>query len=137
VAQEVFVKAFFALQKFRGESAFYTWLYSIGINSGRHFLTRHSPANTYPLDIPGGREAVVLPEQLKDYTTPETVVIEYELALQLSTSIAALSHDMRRTLLLREIGGLSYEEIAERTRDPVGNVRSRLLRARLALLRTA
>jgi RNA polymerase sigma-70 factor, ECF subfamily len=135
VVQDAFVKAYLSLKDFRGESAFYTWLYSIAANSARNHLARYLRGRRCNVDTSADGNAPQTPEELKDYTTPESIALEHELALQLTSSLAALSHDLRITLLLREIGGLSYEEIAQRTKGPIGTVRSRLFRAREALLR--
>jgi len=133
VAQDAFVKAYLALGGFRGESAFYTWLHSIAANSARKHLMHCFRERRRTRDT--SADVSVVAEEQKDYATPEAIAIERELALQLTSSMAALSHDLRATLWLREIGGLSYEEIAKRTSEPIGTVRSRLFRAREALLR--
>lgn len=135
VVQDVFIKAYLALADFRGDSTFYTWLYSIAINSARHFLQRHLRRTHAVRDMPADGGTFAVPEQLKDYATPEALALEVELAQRLTSSMAALSSDMRTTLLLREISGLSYQQIADRTNMAVGTVRSRLSRAREAVLR--
>jgi RNA polymerase sigma-70 factor, ECF subfamily len=136
VVQDAFLKAYLALRDFRGESAFYTWLCSIAINSAKNALKRYLRRERGAANVPlSDRESSAVPEQLKDYSTPEAFALEGDLLLQLTSSMAGLSHDLRATLLLRVIGGLSYEQIAERTQDPVGTVRSRLFRAREAVLR--
>jgi RNA polymerase sigma-70 factor (ECF subfamily) len=133
VAQEAFLKAYRALPSFRGDSAFYTWLYRIAINTAKNTLVsnRRRPVD-FDLDLQD-------PEQydrharLKEVDTPEGVLLTEEIRLVVERAMEQLPEDLRTAIVLREIEGLSYEEIAEAMDCPVGTVRSRIFRAREAI----
>lgn len=133
VAQEAFIKAYRALANFRGESAFYTWLYRIAINTAKNHLVargRRPPASDVDMTdaeyYDGG-------EALQDLETPEGSLFRDELQLTVDRAIKALPEDLRTAVTLREMEGLSYEEIADIMDCPVGTVRSRIFRAREAI----
>ncbi len=135
IAQESFIRAYRALPKFRGESAFYTWLYRIAVNTAKKTLMEmkrdpvvlESALSTMSDEDDetsrGGRE-------LSDGSTPESLLASKEIAATVNSAIEALSEDLRQAITLREIEGLSYEEIAELMSCPIGTVRSRIFRAR-------
>lgn len=133
VAQEAFLKAYRALASFRGDSAFYTWLYRIAINTAKNALVsqRRRPVD-FDLDLQD-------PEQydrhakLKEADTPEGVLLTDEIRAVVEEAMAQLPEDLRTAIVLRELEGLSYEEIAEAMDCPVGTVRSRIFRAREAI----
>lgn len=133
VTQEAFIKAYRALPNFRGESAFYTWLYRIAVNSAKNYLTsqgRRPPASDVDAteaDFYEGSEA------LKENNSPERSLLSDELQEKLFATIDGLPDDLRAAITLREIEGLSYEEIAAVMECPVGTVRSRIFRAREAI----
>jgi RNA polymerase sigma-70 factor (ECF subfamily) len=134
VTQEAFIKAYRALPSFRGDSAFYTWLYRIGINTAKNHLvasSRRAPslADIGSEDGEAGDEGV----QLRDINTPESVLMSKEIANTVNAAMAALPEDLRTAIQLREIEGLSYEEIAQVMNCPIGTVRSRIFRAREAI----
>lgn len=139
VAQETFLRAWRALPRFRGESAFYTWLYRIAVNTARQALDRvqREPLVDAP-SMPGeASEEIFRTEgtfsvQAEPSTqeTPEAVLASRQVAAAVSRAVDALSEDLRQALVLREVEGLSYEEIAEVMNCPVGTVRSRIYRAR-------
>ena len=127
VTQEVFIKALRALPKFRGDSTFYTWLYRIAINTAKNHLLakgRKSVENVMELD------EIESKEKLKEISTPERLLIGDELIKIISSAMNSLPEDLRMVIILREIEGLSYDEIAEQMDCPVGTVRSRIFRAR-------
>jgi RNA polymerase sigma-70 factor (ECF subfamily) len=133
VAQEAFIKAYRALPNFRGDSAFYTWLYRIAINTAKNTLVAQ---NRRPPD--GDIDAVDAEQyegesRLKDYATPERIVLRDEIEKTVFEAIEQLPEDLRTAITLRELDGLSYEEIAEAMSCPVGTVRSRIFRAREAI----
>jgi RNA polymerase sigma-70 factor (ECF subfamily) len=133
VAQEAFLKAYRALPSFRGESAFYTWLYRIAINTAKNALVsnRRRPVD-FDLDLQD-------PDQydrhakLKEGDTPEGVLLTEEIRRTVAEAMEQLPEDLRTAIVLRELEGLSYEEIAEAMDCPVGTVRSRIFRAREAI----
>ena len=133
VAQEAFIKAYRALASFRGDSAFYTWLYRIAINTAKNALVsnRRRPVD-FNLDLQD-------PEQydrharLKESDTPEGVLLTEEIRAVVEEAMEQLPEDLRTAIVLRELEGLSYEEIAEAMDCPVGTVRSRIFRAREAI----
>ena len=134
VVQETFIKAYRALPAFRGESAFYTWLYRIGINAAKNYLVssgRRPPTST---DI-DSEEAEDFEQgtQLRDLNTPEASLMTNEIARTVNEAMDALPEDLRTAISLREIDGMSYEDIAAAMRCPVGTVRSRIFRAREAI----
>jgi RNA polymerase sigma-70 factor (ECF subfamily) len=133
VAQEAFVKAYRALPRFRGESAFYTWLYRIAINTAKNHLEavqRRPPSFEVDAHDPDYAERN---SNLQDTETPEGIAMQDQLRETLSHAIAALPEELRTAIMLREIEGLSYEEIAVAMDCPVGTVRSRIFRAREAI----
>lgn len=133
VAQEAFIKAYRALPNFRGESAFYTWLYRIAINTAKNSLVAQGRRP------PDGDIDVVDAEQysgdsaLKEYATPEHVLLRGEIERAVYQVIEQLPEDLRTAITLRELEGLSYDEIAQAMDCPVGTVRSRIFRAREAI----
>jgi RNA polymerase sigma-70 factor (ECF subfamily) len=134
VAQEAFIKAYRALPSFRGDSAFYTWLYRIGINTAKNYLValgRRAPTVTeFDSDEAEGFEDG---EQLRDINTPESMLMSKEIGSTVSAAMEDLPEDLRTAITLREIEGLSYEEIASIMNCPIGTVRSRIFRAREAI----
>ena len=137
VAQETFIRAYRALPQFRGDSAFYTWLYRIAINTAKKALVelRRDPlVNESSLVSPeDGEEPSRVENELSDGETPEAVLASKEIAATVNAAIDALSEDLRQAIVLREIEGLSYEEIADVMNCPIGTVRSRIFRAREAI----
>jgi RNA polymerase sigma-70 factor, ECF subfamily len=133
VAQEAFIKAYRALGTFRGEAAFYTWLYRIAINTAKNYLIlrtrRHS---NYQLDIQEV-EAIGNEPQLQGMDTPEQLILNEEIMTTLNKAIEDLPEEMLLAFKLREFEGLSYEEIALAMDCPIGTIRSRLFRAREAI----
>ncbi|ACV34858.1 RNA polymerase sigma factor RpoE [Accumulibacter sp.] len=134
VAQEAFIKAYRALPSFRGDSAFYTWLYRIGINTAKNYLVaqgRRAPTSTeFDADEAEGFEDA---GQLRDINTPESILQSRQIGDTINAAMADLPEELRSAILLREIEGLSYEEIAEAMSCPIGTVRSRIFRAREAV----
>ncbi len=133
VAQEAFLKAYRAAPSFRGESAFYTWLYRIAINTAKNYLVaagRRPVQFDVDLQDPEQYEAF---SKLKDLDTPEGLALSDEIREAVNGAIADLPDDLRTAILLREIEGMSYEEIAQTMECPVGTVRSRIFRAREAI----
>ncbi len=132
VTQEAFIKAFRALDKFRGESAFYTWLYRIASNAAKNYLTTRSRRPTSDAEI---EDAVYFDEAdaLRDDESPESHLFGEEMADAVQGVLDGLPEELRMALVLREIDGLSYEDIAEVMECPVGTVRSRIFRARDAI----
>ncbi|WP_269901540.1 RNA polymerase sigma factor RpoE [Paenalcaligenes faecalis] len=134
VAQETFIKAYRALPQFRGDSQFYTWLYRIAINSARNWqAARHRrPLLMNEYENEDG-ETFSPADTLTDINTPESELVSRQVADAVKAAIDALPADLRNAILLREIEGLSYEEIAETMDCPIGTVRSRIFRAREAI----
>lgn len=133
VAQEAFIKAYRAIGNFRGDSQFYTWLYRIAANTAKNHLasrSRKSPA--YSVDVEDA-EHYSGESGLKDYTNPENLLLTDEIKQTVFRAIEALPDDLKSAITLREIEGLSYEEIAEVMDCPIGTVRSRIFRARDAI----
>jgi RNA polymerase sigma-70 factor (ECF subfamily) len=134
VAQEAFIKAYRALPQFRGDSAFYTWLYRIAINTAKNALAaRERNPVTYDLDLQGNDESTDVVGRLKDPETPEGLALTEEIRATVNAAIGELPEDLRTAIVLRELEGMSYEEIAESMECPVGTVRSRIFRAREAI----
>ncbi len=133
VAQEAFIKAYRALPQFRGESAFYTWMYRIAINTAKNYLV--SQGRKLPsIDIDAqDAEQFEGESGLKDNDTPERIALKDEIEATVLKAIEDLPEDLRTAITLRELEGLSYEEIAETMQCPVGTVRSRIFRAREAI----
>ena len=128
VTQEAFIKAYRALPNFRGESAFYTWLYRIAVNSAKNYLvsqSRKPPANDVDADEGG--------EVLHEMASPEKKLLTKEIETVLLGAVAKLPEDLRMAITLREMEGMSYEDIATVMECPVGTVRSRIFRAREAV----
>ena len=134
VTQEAFIKAYRALPSFRGDSAFYTWLYRIGINTAKNYLVssnRRAPTvTTYDNEEAEGFEDG---DQLRETNTPENLLASKQIAETVNAAVMALPEELRAAITLREIEGLSYEEIAELMNCPIGTVRSRIFRAREAI----
>ncbi|NOS90002.1 MAG: RNA polymerase sigma factor RpoE [Methylococcaceae bacterium] len=133
VAQEAFIKAYRALGSFRGDSAFYTWLYRIAINTAKNYLVSRSRRNSdYQVDIQDA-EAIENAPQLHGLDTPERLLLNQEIIDTIKSAIEQLPEEMRIAITLREFEGMSYEQIAEAMECPVGTVRSRIFRAREAI----
>ncbi len=135
IAQETFIKAYRALPSFRGDSAFYTWLYRIGINTAKNFLVsqgRKVPTTVNEFD---NEDAENFEEagKLREVSTPESELMSKQIAQTVNQSLEALPEELRTAIVLREIEGLSYEEIASIMNCPIGTVRSRIFRAREAI----
>ena len=134
VTQEAFIKAYRALPTFRGDSAFYTWLYRIGINTAKNYLValgRRAPTTTgYDSEEAEGFEEG---EHLRDLNTPENMMMSRQVAETVNRTLEELPEELRAAISLREIEGLSYEDIAEAMDCPIGTVRSRIFRAREAI----
>jgi len=134
VAQEAFVKAYRALPQFRGDSAFYTWLYRIAINTAKNALAaRERNPVSYELDLQGTDDSSDVVGRLKDPETPEGLALTEEIRDTVNHAIGELPEDLRTAIVLRELEGMSYEEIAASMDCPVGTVRSRIFRAREAI----
>jgi RNA polymerase sigma-70 factor (ECF subfamily) len=138
IAQETFIRAYRALPQFRGDSAFYTWLYRIAVNTAKKALVdmkRDPLVSESTLHAGGedGEEPSRAENVLTDGATPEALLASKEIAAAVNAAIEALSDDLRQAVTLREIEGLSYEEIAEVMNCPIGTVRSRIFRAREAI----
>ena len=137
IAQETFIRAYRALHQFRGESQFYTWLYRIAVNTAKKFLLelRRDPTmseNVGKSDDDGDETSWAGSEPTTD-ETPESILAAKEVALAVNAALQALPEDLRQALTLREIEGLSYEDISEAMNCPIGTVRSRIFRAREAI----
>jgi RNA polymerase sigma-70 factor, ECF subfamily len=137
IAQETFIRAYRALPQFRGDSAFYTWLYRIAVNTAKKALVEKKRD---PVVFEGalvsteeGEEPSRVESVLTDGETPETVLAGRQVAATVNAAIDALSEDLRQAIVLREIEGLTYEEIADVMNCPIGTVRSRIFRAREAI----
>jgi RNA polymerase sigma factor RpoE len=134
VCQEAFIKAYRALPAFRGESAFYTWLYRIGINTAKNYLVsqgRRAPTSTeFDANEAEGFEDA---DQLRDIDTPESLLQSKQIGQTVNHAIDELPEELRTAIVLREIEGLSYEEISQTMGCPIGTVRSRIFRAREAV----
>lgn len=134
VTQEAFIKAYRALPQFRGDSAFYTWLYRIGINTAKNYLVsqgRRAPTSTeYNAEEAESFEDA---SQLRDINTPESLYLSKQIGETVNAAMDALPEELRTAIVLREIEGLSYEEIASMMDCPIGTVRSRIFRAREAV----
>ena len=137
IAQETFIRAYRALPQFRGESAFYTWLYRIAVNSAKKALMelKRDPlvSESSLVSTEDGEEPSRVENELSDGSTPESLLASKEIAATVNAAIESLSEDLRQAIVLREIEGLSYEEIADVMNCPIGTVRSRIFRAREAI----
>lgn len=133
VAQDAFIKAYRALADFRGDSAFYTWLYRIAINTAKNYLLSRSRRHSdYEIEVQDA-EQVENALQLKDMDTPENLLMNEQIVEVIKAAIENLPEEMRIAITLREFEGMSYEEIAEAMDCPIGTVRSRIFRAREAI----
>jgi len=134
VTQEAFIKAYRALPSFRGDSAFYTWLYRIGINTAKNYLVamgRRAPTSTeVEAEAAEGQDGG---ELLRDINTPDSVLLSKEIGDTVNAAIESLPEELRSAIQLRELEGMSYEEIAKLMDCPIGTVRSRIFRAREAI----
>ena len=134
VAQEAFIKAYRALPQFRGDSAFYTWLYRIAINTARNWLSSNSRRPSTPSSYENeDGETFDEMDNLTDTTTPESELASRQIAQTVNKAIEDLPEDLRTAIVLREIEGMSYEDIAQSMNCPIGTVRSRIFRAREAI----
>lgn len=134
IAQEAFIKAYRAMPQFRGDSAFYTWLYRISINTAKNAIaSRERSPIEYDLDLQDGESSWEAQSRLRDPDTPEGLVLTEEIRQTVNSAIDQLPEDLRTAIVLRELEGLSYEEIAVAMECPVGTVRSRIFRAREAI----
>jgi len=137
IAQESFIRAYRALPQFRGDSAFYTWLYRIAVNTAKKALMdmKRDPLVLESSRSQGedGEETSRAENELTDGETPEALLASKQIAMAVNVAIEALSEDLRQAITLREIEGLTYEEIAEMMNCPIGTVRSRIFRAREAI----
>jgi len=137
IAQETFIRAYRALPQFRGDSAFYTWLYRIAVNTAKKALMelKRDPlvTETALASREQDDETSRVENELSDGETPESIMASRQIAATVNAAIDALSEDLRQAITLREIEGLSYDEIAEVMNCPIGTVRSRIFRAREAI----
>ena len=133
VTQEAFLKAYRALPRFRGDSAFYTWLYRIAINTVKNHLVaqgRRPPGDDLEAEV---AEQMDMGGRLREHATPERELLTDEIARTVQAALDDLPDDLRTAIVLREIEGMSYEEIADAMECPIGTVRSRIFRAREAI----
>ncbi len=134
IAQETFIKAYRALPQFRGDAAFYTWLYRIGVNTTRNFLA--SRGRSMPTISDQAVNDDDEPDErlvAQDINTPESMLLSKQVAVAVNDAVEALPEELRTAITLREMEGMSYEEIAEMMGCPIGTVRSRIFRAREAI----
>ena len=137
VAQEVFIKAYRAIGNFRGDSQFYTWLYRIAVNTAKNYLSSQArrptdQSNSKDIDDP---EAFSTPDALTSLDSPEAMTLTDEIKRTVAHAIAQLPDDLREAITLRELEGMTYEDIAAAMDCPIGTVRSRIFRAREAITR--
>lgn len=132
VVQESFIKAYRALPNFRGDSAFYTWLYRISINTAKNFLANSNkrPISSSEMFSGSDGEVMDMTDQVADDLTPEAELMNKQILQTVEHAVAKLPEDLRRAITLREMDGMSYEEIAQEMQCPIGTVRSRIFRAR-------
>jgi len=133
VTQEAFLKAYRALPNFRGESAFYTWIYRIAINTAKNYLAAQSRRPPEADVDPSEAEQYETAPELRDYATPEQLALRDEVEYAVVSAIEELPEELKTAITLRELEGLSYEEIAQTMECPIGTVRSRIFRARDAI----
>lgn len=136
IAQETFIRAYRALPKFRGDAQFYTWLYRIAVNTAKKFLMdlkRNPTVSENSFKSGDGDETSYLENELTSTETPEAILASKEIADMVNVALAALPEELRLAITLREIEGLSYEDIAQVMACPIGTVRSRIFRAREAI----
>lgn len=134
IAQETFIKAYRALPNFRGDAAFYTWLYRIGVNTAKNYLSSRNKA--MPTISDQAMDDEDEPDErlvAQDISTPESELLSKQVAIAVNEAVEALPEELRSAITLREMEGLSYEEIAELMGCPIGTVRSRIFRAREAI----
>ena len=130
LTQETFIKAYNALDKFRGDSKFYTWLYRIAINTAKNYII-HQQHTVPTVDIELDKEDYsIFKNVLKELTNPENELLSEELQKQIYVILESMSDELKIALMLREVEGLSYEDIADVMDCPVGTIRSRIFRAR-------
>lgn len=129
IAQEAFIKAYKALPNFRGESSFYTWLYRIVTNAAKNFLDSSSRQRSQ-VDVDDEVLNASSPEALTDRQTPDSIIESEELKKVILKAVGELPKELREAFMLRELEGLSYDEISEKAGVPIGTVRSRIFRAR-------
>jgi len=133
VAQEVFIKVFRALPNFRGDSSFYTWIYRIAVNTSKnHLVAKSRRIQNTQVEFEDA-ESFVSNEDFRNLDTPDAVYSRGELEQTMSKAIAHLPEDLKKAIVLREVDGMSYDEIAEEMDCPIGTVRSRIFRARDAI----
>lgn len=134
VAQEAFIKAYRALPQFRGDSAFYTWLYRIAINTARNWQSASArrPSTPNVIDVEDS-ETFSQIDNLTDISTPESLAASRQIVETVNAAINTLPEELRTAIVLREIEGMSYEDIAQTMGCPIGTVRSRIFRAREAI----
>ena len=137
IAQETFIRAYRAIPQFRGDSAFYTWLYRIAVNTAKKALMELKRDPIVTDSALAARddddETSRVENELNDGETPDAILASKQVAVAVNSAVAALSEELRQAITLREIEGLSYEEIAELMNCPIGTVRSRIFRAREAI----
>ena len=133
IAQEAFIKAYRALPQFRGESAFYTWLYRIAVNTAKNVLMSSCPTVSATPVNDEGEETFNELETHKDASTPESILQGKQVAETVNRAMSELPEELRTAIALREIEGMSYEDIALAMGCPIGTVRSRIFRAREAI----
>lgn len=134
IVQDSFIRAYKALPNFRNDSAFYTWLYRIGVNTAKNWLVTHGRRAQLTSTTDGeDAENYAEPELLRNHETPERLLMTKQIGETVNAVVEALPEDLRTALTLREIEGLSYEEIADVMDCPIGTVRSRIFRARDAI----
>lgn len=135
VSQEAFIKAYRALGNFRGESAFYTWLYRIAVNTAKNHLAAQGRRPATVSEFSGGEdgESFSAADVVEDVATPEAALLSRQVAETVNSAVEALPAELKTAITLREIEGLTYEEIAEAMNCPIGTVRSRIFRAREAI----
>ena len=134
IVQEAFIRAYRALPQFRGDAAFYTWLYRIGVNTAKNYLVqrKNQPMAAYDED-PEEAENWTEGESLRDNNTPESILASKQIATTVNLAMEGLTEELRTAITLREVESLSYDEIAEMMDCPIGTVRSRIFRAREAI----
>jgi RNA polymerase sigma-70 factor (ECF subfamily) len=133
ISQEAFLKAYRALPNFRGDSAFYTWLYRIAVNTAKNFLATQARRSGELSQEISEIEQIEANDALRDKATPERLLLRDEIQATVISAIESLPEDLRTAIMLREVDGMSYEEIAGVMECPIGTVRSRIFRAREAV----